>query len=66
MTEELYKLLTDVERGLDDCIVEFAAEFCDPEKVKEVSQRIYESGGIIGYFTDLRDKVTNFKEKIIK
>lgn len=50
-------LLSDVERALDDWIVTYAEDCCDPQQVRNAWQRIMNNGGTIGYVTDLRDRV---------
>lgn len=44
-------------KALDDAIVIYASEMCDPKSVYRTMRRTWRSGGTIGYFTDIREEL---------
>ena len=57
------QLLADVERALNDWVLTYAWEECDPEHVRQACKRISDSGGTLAYITELRERVTAIRRK---
>jgi hypothetical protein len=50
-------LLAEVEQALEDWIVTYASDHCDPEQVRKAWDRLMCNGGTLAYVTDLRERV---------
>lgn len=54
---EARSIAKEVEQALDDWIVTYAADHCEPEQVKAAWNRIAANGGTLNYVTVLRERV---------
>jgi len=43
--------------ALDDWLNTYAAEMCDPERVREANERIHDHGGTLAYIADLQQQI---------
>lgn len=43
--------------ALDDWILTYAPEWCDPEHVRTARERIYNNGGTLSYVATLREQL---------
>lgn len=60
MKHQCNNLLERLDTAMSDAMVLFASEMCSEETVRAATERIYEAGGTLGYFANLKDEIKYF------